>query len=75
VEHLSRAPIDQPAEPELFSTVERILESRRRVPAARALLATISGIDASGKGYPTAKLAEQLRTQGLRIANINIDAG
>jgi uridine kinase len=50
-----------------------ILEARRNVPARRAALVAISGIDASGKGYVTAKLAEAARANGMRIAMINID--
>jgi uridine kinase len=52
---------------------ERILEIRRRIPAKRCALIAVTGIDASGKGYLAAKLAEMLRRAGLRIANINID--
>lgn len=59
--------------PDLTAAVERILDTRRRVPAERAALIAISGIDASGKGYLTAKLAELLRADPMRVANINID--
>ena len=50
-----------------------ILEARRNAPASRATLVAISGIDASGKGYVTAKLAEAARANGMRVATINID--
>ncbi len=33
----------------------------------------ISGIDASGKGFVTARLAELLARSGLRVANLNVD--
>ncbi|HSA91657.1 MAG TPA: hypothetical protein VLE48_01485 [Terriglobales bacterium] len=38
-----------------------------------AALAAISGIDSSGKGYITARLAEELARRGLHPAVINID--
>jgi len=40
---------------------------------AKALLVAISGIDGSGKGYITSKMAELLAQQKLNIATINID--
>ncbi len=45
----------------------------RRRPDRRALLAAISGVDASGKGYVAARLAEKLETAGRRTALINLD--
>lgn len=57
----------------LQSAHERIAETRRRLPVERAALVAISGIDASGKGYLTAGLAEALQARGYRVANINID--
>ena len=39
--------------------VNRILSKRKEVPTERSLLVGISGIDASGKGFITAKLAEE----------------
>lgn len=53
--------------------IEKIVETRNWVSADRAALVAISGIDASGKGYLTAKLAEALQRRNLRVANINID--
>lgn len=58
---------------DLTSSVARIVEARRGVAAERAVLAAISGIDASGKGYLTAQLAATLQARGHRVANINID--
>jgi uridine kinase len=58
---------------ELEAISERILETRSRIPAKRCALIAVTGIDASGKGYLAAKLAEMLRRASLRIANINID--
>lgn len=41
------------------------------MPAKQSLLVGISGIDASGKGFVTAKLLEKLK--GLNVAAINVD--
>jgi len=41
--------------------------------AERGLLVGISGIDASGKGYVTAKLAEQIGRKGFNVAVVNVD--
>jgi uridine kinase len=54
--------------------LHRIIDARRVVSVPRAVLAAVTGIDASGKGYFTARLARSLRTNGLRTATINIDA-
>ena len=53
--------------------IEIILTKRRKMPEERSLLAGISGIDASGKGLVTTKLAEQIRQKGLTVAVINVD--
>lgn len=58
---------------DLQPALAEILETRRRVSVDRCALIAISGIDASGKGYLTARIAEQLQTTGARVANINID--
>ena len=57
----------------LASIVAEILEARSRVPAMRALLVGISGIDGSGKGFITEKLADALRTKSLNVALISAD--
>lgn len=54
------------------SAAETILEARRRVAPARALLAAISGIDGSGKGYVAAEIARRLAPE-TAVATINID--
>lgn len=51
---------------------ERILEMRYQMPVEQSLLAGISGIDASGKGYVAASLARQL-SSALNVAVINAD--
>ena len=43
------------------------------VSRVRAVLAAITGIDASGKGYVTERIAERLREHGKRVAVINAD--
>jgi uridine kinase len=44
------------------------------LPACRAPLVGISGIDSSGKGYVAKRLEEEFVRRGLRVANINVDA-
>jgi len=53
--------------------IDKILETRRQVPAQRSLLVAVSGIDGSGKGYLTTKIVEALQARGVRVAGINID--
>jgi uridine kinase len=55
------------------NVVEKILDARGRIPAARSLLVAVSGIDGSGKGYVTARLVAALKARGVRAAGINID--
>jgi uridine kinase len=57
----------------LAAAVEAVLAARERVPVRRAALVAVSGIDASGKGYLTAKLAAKLESRGLRTAALGID--
>jgi uridine kinase len=44
-----------------------------QMPVEQSLLVGISGIDASGKGFITAKLAEEIQQKGFNAANINLD--
>jgi uridine kinase len=53
--------------------IEIILGKHKEMPAKHSLLAGISGIDASGKGFIAAKLADKLRRRGLSVANISVD--
>ena len=53
--------------------VKRILSRHAEMPRGQSLLASISGIDASGKGFVSAKLAEKLRRKGFTVADINAD--
>jgi uridine kinase len=57
----------------LAALIGRILGARRHVPAQRALLVGLSGIDGSGKGHTTACLDEQLRGVGQNVAVICAD--
>jgi uridine kinase len=53
--------------------VEAIARKREAVVPNRAVLVGISGIDASGKGFVTAKLADALRAKSLNVALISAD--
>jgi uridine kinase len=53
--------------------IEPILAKHEKMPRNQSLLVGISGIDASGKGFITAKLAEAIESRGFKVANINID--
>jgi uridine kinase len=58
---------------QLAQFVAAIAAKRAEVPADRALLVGISGIDASGKGFITEKIAKRLQELGWRVATINAD--
>jgi uridine kinase len=53
--------------------VTAIATARATVPASRALLVAISGIDGSGKGYVSERLAAALRRRGLQTVVLNVD--
>jgi len=53
--------------------IPAILAARERISSNRALLVGISGIDASGKGFVTALLDEQLRGLGWNTAVLTVD--
>ncbi len=53
--------------------IAETLLRRKQTPTGRSLLVGISGIDASGKGYVTGRMVEQLRQQGRGVASINVD--
>ncbi len=57
----------------LTRVVDAIARKRGAVVPDRAVLIGISGIDASGKGFITAKIAEQLRATGRNLAVISAD--
>ena len=51
----------------------KIAATRTEKSAAPAIVVGISGIDASGKGFITEKIAKRLRESGRRVAKINAD--
>ena len=53
--------------------VEAIARKRDAVVPSRAVLVGISGIDGSGKGFVTVKLAKALRAKSLNVAMISAD--
>jgi uridine kinase len=53
--------------------VDAIVSALSHTPTPRALLVGISGIDASGKGFVTAKLQRQLEERGWNVAAIGVD--
>ena len=57
----------------LETVAEAIARKRDAVVPDRAVLIGISGIDGSGKGFVTAKLAEALRAKSLNVAVISAD--
>ena len=58
---------------ELASIADQVRAAHRATHPERAALVALSGIDASGKGWLTARLARALRDSGLRVAAIGID--
>jgi uridine kinase len=50
-----------------------IVAQRSRIRPSESLLVAISGIDASGKGYMAARLADSLNNTGLSTITIGID--
>ena len=53
--------------------ISEILARRADASGERAVLVGISGIDASGKGFLTEKIAKRLQEAGWRVAMINAD--
>lgn len=51
--------------------IVEILAKRKQLPVQRSLLAGISGIDGSGKGFLTVQLISQLQSQGQHAVSIN----
>ena len=52
---------------------DRMLSARNGHAGDKPFTVAISGIDASGKGYVTGLLEEELKQRGFRVANINLD--
>jgi uridine kinase len=55
------------------SVIYAIIEKRKALSPQHALLVGISGIDASGKGFVTTRIAESLKKRGLKLAVISAD--
>jgi uridine kinase len=55
------------------SVIPAIIEKRKALSPQHALLVGISGIDASGKGFVTARIAESLQNRGMKLAVISTD--
>jgi len=53
--------------------VDTIVWKQRALRSQRAVLVGISGIDASGKGFVTAQLAERLRVLNWNVAAVSAD--
>jgi len=73
------SPPDLPTKVQSEILISAILKRRAEIPAARALLVGLSGIDASGKGFVSNRVAESLGEStgsgvaGYRIAVIHAD--
>lgn len=61
----------------MMDKIEKVLTAVEaginEMPTSNALLVGISGIDGSGKGYVTERMAEALGRRGLRCATVNAD--
>jgi uridine kinase len=69
-----KAGVDAPGYNNALDELTRcIVAARSSISRDRALLVAISGIDGSGKGFITAKLAEALRAKSLNVALISAD--
>ncbi len=53
--------------------ISAIIEKRKALSPQRALLVGISGIDAAGKGFVTARIGELLQKRSVKSAVINAD--
>jgi len=55
------------------SVIPAIIEKRKALSPQHALLVGISGIDASGKGFVTTRIAESLQKRDIKLAVISAD--
>jgi uridine kinase len=60
--------------PDLADALQVIRRSRAGVPAGRAVLVGVSGIDGSGKGFVGRQLVQELTARGRTVALIGADA-
>jgi uridine kinase len=58
---------------EVAKAVSMILDARSRVPVDRSVLAAVSGIDASGKGYLASLMVADLLRKGVQAVAVNVD--
>jgi uridine kinase len=58
--------------PDTRAVMARIAAAHRGA-RRRSVLAAITGIDGSGKGYVTARIARALERLGIRVATVNVD--
>jgi uridine kinase len=59
---------------ELADLISSIQRKRKDVRASHALLAAVSGIDGSGKGYIAGQVVAELRRQGVAVAPLGTDS-
>jgi uridine kinase len=57
----------------ISDVVTQIQTRRDQVPAGRALLVALSGIDGSGKGYLSSQIADRLTALSIRTALLHLD--
>jgi uridine kinase len=57
----------------VYELAEKVIEQYKLHSASSAFTIAVSGIDASGKGYISKLLQQELESRGLKVANINID--
>jgi tRNA uridine 5-carbamoylmethylation protein Kti12 len=58
---------------DIHAAVEMILAGRQRIPAHESMLVAVSGIDGSGKGYVTERLAACLQQRAVNAVAVNAD--
>lgn len=58
---------------EIFPTIDRIVSGLEDRSRDGSFLLGISGIDASGKGFASALIEEELRRRSIEVAVINVD--
>jgi uridine kinase len=59
--------------PDIKTVVNQILNARSEIPVRQSVLVAITGIDGCGKGYVTAQVVDALRSEGGRVASINVE--
>jgi uridine kinase len=62
-----------PQQADFARALRAVLDTRATVPARRAALVAISGIDGSGKGFVSQRLMRALELRGVRTALLGVD--